>query len=271
MNAWRQVRGSRWVTELRANHAPALPDRTTSIVLALWALVFIFVPILRWTWGEPGLTLGITLGVVAQVGAVLFVLGRAWGWRGALTTALLVIVCGWAVEFVGHTTGFPFGSYDYTPRFQPQVAGVPLLIPLAWMMMMPPSWALAYLLTGKWGGWRFVAASAVAMTAWDFFLDPQMVTWNAWAFENPGANAYVGLIPWTNFLGWLLASALITMIARPRRLPVVPMLLIYIITWALHLVGQLFFWGLPISGVVGGVIMGALMIVGILRLPERGS
>jgi putative membrane protein len=271
MNAWRQLRGSRWVAAVRANHALALPDRTTWVVLAFWALVFIFVPILRWMWGEQGLTLGITFGVLAQVATVLFVLRRAWGWRAALTMALIVVFSGWAVEFVGHTTGFPFGSYEYTPRFQPQIGAVPLLIPLAWMMMMPPSWALAYLLTGKWGGWQFITASAVAMTAWDFFLDPQMVTWNAWVFENPGANAYVGLIPWTNFIGWLLASAFITMIARPRRLPVVPMLLIYIITWALYLIGQLFFWGLPTSAVVGGLTMGAVMMVGILRLPGRAS
>lgn len=271
MNAWRQLRGSRWVSAVRVNHGAALPDRTTWVVLACWTLVFIFVPILRWTWGEPGLTVGITLGVIAQVGAVLYVLVRAWGWRGALTTAVLVVVCGWAIEFVGHTTGFPFGAYDYTARFQPQLGAVPLLIPLAWMMMMPPSWAMAYLLTGQWGGWRFVVASAVAMTAWDFFLDPQMVTWNAWVFETPGLGAYVGMIPWTNFLGWLFASALITMIARPRTLPIVPLLIIYIVTWALHLIGQLFFWGLPTSAVVGGIIMGTVMVGGILRLPERTS
>jgi putative membrane protein len=246
-------------------------DRTTALVLSGWALVFICVPILRWTFGEAGLTVGITLGVVAQVGAVLFVLSRDWGVRASLVTAAIVIVSGWAVEFVGHTTGFPFGGYDYTPRFQPQVGGVPLLIPLAWMMMMPPAWALAQLITGKTRGIAFVLMSAVAMTAWDFFLDPQMVTWGAWVFDEPGAFAYVGLIPWTNFLGWLLASALITLVARPRALPLLPMLVIYVITWALHLIGQLFFWGLPGSGVVGGVIMGAVMVAGIVALARRDN
>jgi putative membrane protein len=244
-------------------------DRGTWIVLALWTLVFISVPIFRWTWGEPGLTAGITLGVIAQVGAVSYVLARAWGVRRALVTALIVIICGWGVEFIGHTTGFPFGGYDYTERFQPQLGGVPLLIPLAWMMMMPPAWALGYLLAGRWGGLPFVAASAVAITAWDFFLDPQMVTWNAWVFDMPGEMAYVGLIPWTNFLGWLLTAAIITLVARPRQLPLTPMLIIYSITWALHLIGQLFFWELPVSAIVGGVVMGIVMIGGWLRLRER--
>jgi len=246
-------------------------DRTTALVLAAWALVFICVPIFRWTFGEAGLTVGITLGVMAQVGAVLFVLSRAWGVRQALATAAIVIAAGWVVEFVGHTTGFPFGGYDYTPRFQPQVGGVPLLIPLAWMMMMPPAWALAQLITGKTRGGAFFLMSAVAMTAWDFFLDPQMVTWGAWVFDEPGAFAYVGLIPWTNFLGWLLASALITLVARPPALPLLSMLIIYVITWALHLIGQLFFWGLPVSGIAGGVIMGAVMLGGIRVWMRRTS
>jgi putative membrane protein len=246
-------------------------DRPLLAALVVWTLVFIAVPILRWTWGEDGLTIGITLGVLAQVGVVAFVLMRAWGIRVTLLTCAAVVISGWLIEYIGHSTSFPFGSYDYTPRFQPQVGGVPLLIPLAWLMMMPPAWAMAHLITGKWRGVAFVLTSAVAMTAWDFFLDPQMVTWGAWTFETPGANAYVGIIPWTNFLGWLLASALITLVAHPRPLPGAPMLVIYAITWALHLIGQLVFWGLPVSGVVGGVIMGAVLVAAVVRGRERLS
>ncbi|MBK9747058.1 MAG: carotenoid biosynthesis protein [Chloroflexi bacterium] len=68
---------------------------------------------------------------------------RAWGGRRALTTIGVIVALAWLTEFIGHTTGFPFGSYDYTPRLQPQVGGVPLLIPLAWLMMLPPAWAMA--------------------------------------------------------------------------------------------------------------------------------
>lgn len=240
-------------------------DRATLVLLAAWALVFICVPILRWNFGEDGLTLGITLGVVAQVIVVAFVTARAWGVRRTLATFALVVALGWGVEFIGHTTGFPFGSYDYTPRFQPQLGGVPLLIPLAWLMMLPPAWALATLITGKWRGAVFVVVSAIALTAWDFFLDPQMVTWGAWRFDDPGVGTYVGIIPWSNFVGWLLAASLITLAARPTRLPAAPMLTIYAITWALHLIGQLAFWGLPASGIIGGIVMGAVLLLAIVR------
>jgi putative membrane protein len=244
-------------------------NRATLYVLAAWTLIFISVPIFRWIFGEDGLTFGIALGVLAQVGAVLFVVARVWGVRACAQIAAVVVVAGWALEFIGHTTGFPFGGYDYTPRFQPQLGGVPLLIPLAWLMMMPPAWGMASLITGKDHGAAFVVVSAAAMTAWDFFLDPQMVTWRAWVFDDPGSAAYVGMIPWTNFVGWLLASAVITVLARPQTLPALPMLVIYGITWALHVIGQLFFWGLPASAVVGGVIMGAVLLAGVLRLRGR--
>jgi lycopene beta-cyclase len=240
-------------------------DRATLILLAAWALVFICVPILRWNFGEDGLTLGITLGVLAQVVVVAFVTAQTWGVRRTLATFTLVIALGWLVEFVGHTTGFPFGGYDYTPRFQPQLGGVPLLIPLAWLMMLPPAWALATLITRRGRGAAFVVVSAVALTAWDFFLDPQMVTWGAWVFDDPSTGAYVGIIPWSNFAGWLLAAALITLAARPARLPAAPMLAIYAITWALHLIGQLAFWGLPASGIIGGIVMGAVLLLAIVR------
>lgn len=238
-------------------------DRATLIILAAWALVFICVPILRWNFGEDGLTTGISLGVLAQVGVVTFVTARAWGWRRTARTFALVVALGWLVEYVGHTTGFPFGGYDYTPRFQPQLGGVPLLIPLAWLMMMPPSWAIAALITRRWRGAAFVVVSAIALTAWDFFLDPQMVTWGAWRFDDPGAGAYVSMIPWSNFAGWLFAAALITLAARPARLPAAPMLAIYAITWALHLIGQLAFWGLPASGIIGGIVMGVVLVAAV--------
>jgi putative membrane protein len=250
------------MTALRA-HISTI-DRPTWMVLAAWTLVFICVPILLWNFGQPGLTVGIAAGVLAQVGAALFVTARAWGIAPTLRTVAVVLVCAWAMEFIGHTTGFPFGSYDYTERFQPQLGGVPLLIPLAWLMMLPPSWAVARAITGQASGPAFVAMTAIAITAWDLFLDPQMVNWDVWRWADPGPFHYFG-IPWVNFAGWLLTASLITVLARPRALPVPALLAIYAITWALQLIGQLCFWALPGSALVGGLIMGGVLAWALLR------
>lgn len=83
-----------------------------------------------------------------------------------------------------------------------------------------------------------------------------MAAWGLWVWENP--KGYFG-IPWSNYIGWLLASALITALVRPQNLPVYPLLLIYTITWALETIGLIFFWGLPGPALVGFVAMGSLV------------
>ncbi|MEZ5256521.1 MAG: carotenoid biosynthesis protein [Ilumatobacteraceae bacterium] len=50
------------------------------------------------------------------------------------------------------------------------------------------------------------SSSAAALTAWDLFLDPQMVGEGYWRWERGGR--YRG-IPWTNFAGWFLASTVL--------------------------------------------------------------
>ena len=97
--------------------------------------------------------------------------------------AVKIIILTWAIEAIGTATGFPFGSYSYTDHLQPQLLGVPLFIPLAWMMMLPPSWAVAQRLSSSKGKLVFLVLGALAFTAWDLFLDPQMVKWGLWVWD----------------------------------------------------------------------------------------
>ena len=43
-----------------------------------------------------------------------------------------------AKESIGVATGYPFGQYHYTGTLGPAVLGVPVLVPLAWVMMAYP-------------------------------------------------------------------------------------------------------------------------------------
>jgi uncharacterized membrane protein len=235
------------------------------IVVAAWVLAMIAVPILRWTFGDSALPAAISLGVLLQAAAVSLIVISAWGVRRSLLTLIVIGALSWLTEYIGSTTGVPFGRYHYTPVLQPQIGGVPLLIPLAWLMMLPPAWAVAGMIAGKdraRRGWaaRFVLISALAFTAWDLFLDPQMVAWGLWQWEIPGA--YFG-IPLVNYAGWLLASALITLvmarIAPIHQLPTRPLLIIYAITWLLETIGLAVFWGLPAPALVGFAAMGGML------------
>lgn len=233
-------------------------NRPYVALIALWVAAMISLPILRWVFGDSALRVGVPVAVMLQAAAVLSVLLSGWGVRRTLRAAAVVVALGWLVEFIGHTTGAPFGSYNYTDLLQPQLGGVPLIIPLAWMMLLPPAWAVAQVVVGIRSRWLFIVFSALAFTVWDLFLDPQMVAWNFWVWEQPGG--YFG-IPWVNFGGWLLASGIMTALARPTALPVHPLLIVYVITWLLESIGLIVFWGLPGPGIVGFMAMGAMVLL----------
>jgi putative membrane protein len=239
----------------------------TRLFLAAWLLAMIMVPIARWTWGDTTIPAAITVATLLQAGAALSMLAGAWGVGRVARVMAVALPLAWAFEYVGHTTGFPFSHYHYTPLLQPQIGGVPAILPFAWMMMLPAAWAVAHAITtrlgisGVRGRLAFIGFSALAMTAWDFFLDPQMVGWNLWQWDGiaPGESTYFG-IPWVNFAGWLLASGTITAAAsllfRRESLPVRPLLIIYAVCWALEWGGLILFWGLPGPGIVGFFVMG---------------
>ena len=119
------------------------------IVMILWVLVLLSTPIARDMFGPVAVVPMVNAGVLMQVAAGMAALFHFRGWKWALRTALPVLPLAWLVEFIGSHTGFPFGRYSYTPVLQPQLGGVPLLIPLAWLMMLPPAWGVAALVTGS--------------------------------------------------------------------------------------------------------------------------
>lgn len=238
----------------------AWPVNPRTWLVGAWVLTMISIPIMRWVIGDSVLHWGVIASVLLQAAAVLAVAQAGWGTRETLHMLALVLPLAWLVERVGSTTGIPFGAYHYTEALAPLLGGVPLIIPVAWLMMLPAAWAVAAAITGAQSGWRFVAVSAAAFTAWDFFLDPQMVHWGYWVWHEPGG--YFG-IPWVNFSGWLLASALITWLVRPKPLPQAPLIAIYTITWLLQSVGQALFWNMPGPALVGFFTMGFFVVLSI--------
>ncbi|MCC6601792.1 MAG: carotenoid biosynthesis protein [Anaerolineae bacterium] len=237
----------------------------TSTLIALWVLAMIGLPIMKWIWGPGIIPLGLTVGVLLQATAVFLTLRDSWGWQRTVATAVVIALLTLFVEWLGSTTGFPFGRYRYTDLMQPQIAHVPVLIPFAWFMMLPAAWAVTRQiqaqLPGKWATHRglYLLLAGLAFTAWDLFLDPQMVAWGLWVWHEPGG--YFG-IPWVNYVGWWGTAVLLTALIQPQNLPTKPLLIIYTITWFLETFGLLFFWGLPGPALVGGVVMGLFVWLG---------
>ncbi|KAB2904283.1 MAG: carotenoid biosynthesis protein [Anaerolineae bacterium] len=227
-------------------------------MLGLWLLTLTITPIAIWIEGEHTFPTFATLGVLAQAAATLTALSWSWSVPRLFTMSLIVSGLTWLAEFMGSSTGFPFGTYEYTDVLQPQLAHVPLIIPFAWLMMLPAAWAVTRAIlqhTRFTDNWLvFAALSGLVFTAWDLYLDPQMVAKDLWRWENP--NGYFG-IPWMNFFGWWLVASLITLIIRPTQLPLRPLMTIYGLTWIFQAVGLGLFWGQPGPALCGFASMGS--------------
>jgi uncharacterized membrane protein len=132
------------------------------------------------------------------------VAARRWGVRRASASAMVIGVGTALAERVGTATGVPFGRYAYTGALRPQVDGVPVIVPLAWFAMALPARDSAHAALGvRSTPWRRAVVGSAALTAWDLFLDPQMVGEGYWRWRRRGH--YRG-IPLTNFAGWFLVG-----------------------------------------------------------------
>ncbi|WP_254715796.1 carotenoid biosynthesis protein [Actinomadura sp. NAK00032] len=152
---------------------------------------------------EPIRLTGVVVVLLAG-SAVAFAAGRDGPGRavGAFGAAMAV---GYTAEWIGVRAGFPFGEYSYTSLLRPQLGGVPVIVAAAWGGMGLAAHAVATAIVRESGLKRWVAG-ALALTAWDLFLDPQMLRLGLWKWADEGP--YRG-VPISNFAGWLVVSLLV--------------------------------------------------------------
>jgi putative membrane protein len=162
----------------------------------------------------PGVPGGIGMLTVILMLFSFFHATYTLGWRHNLTFFALSAVISWAFEQAGVATGLVYGAYHYTDALGPKLGHVPFLIPIAWFMMIYPSYIIANLIaqgkpTGTRGSLGRVAwlafLSGMVMTAWDLVVDPGLsgAVHRAWVWEISGP--YFG-VPTQNFVGWLLTT-----------------------------------------------------------------
>lgn len=211
----------------------------------------------------------LTIATVAVFAAAsLAHAATSYGVRYAAALLVVVGLGGFLVEVLGVHTGVPFGRYHYRDDLGVSVWGVPLVIPLAWVMMAHPARIVARRLTSS--PWALVAVAAVALASWDVFLDPQMVSAGHWQWSDlrphlPG----VADVPLSNFGGWLLVSLLLMLLVqavtaeRRSRHDSAPLAL-WVWTWLSSTLANLAFFHRPAVAAWGFVAMG-LVGVPLLR------
>ncbi|WP_436790028.1 carotenoid biosynthesis protein [Yinghuangia sp. YIM S10712] len=247
-----------------------------------------------WTWALTGAAVGLqmitplwpetgrdrlTQGTVLTCCAASVL--AAWSRHGARGAAAVLGVCavgGWAVEAAGLRTGFPFGTYTYGGGLGPDVAQVPVLVPLAWAMMAYPSLVVGRTLArpgaDRCGTWAVGAVGGWALASWDVFLDPRMVDEGHWSWADPRpALPGVPGVPLTNYAGWLAVA--VAMVAALHRLlpedtthtgaPQGPPAALYLWTYASSAMAGALFFDRPGAALAGGVLMGLTALPFALR------
>ncbi len=204
--------------------AAAAGRRAALALAAVAVLVQIAYPLLSGT----ALVVTTVASVLLFAASSLVSATATHGARAALALVLGAGAVGLVAEAVGVRTGAPFGEYAYAGTLGPQVLGVPVVVPAAWMMMAWPT-----LLAGRCAvaalrrrlpatpARAAVPLAAWALAAWDLSLDPQMVAAGHWSWAHP-APSLPGVpgIPLSNYAGWLLVALVIQALlhaAVPRR------------------------------------------------------
>ena len=123
------------------------------------------------------------------------------------TAALLALTAySYGIEYVGVTTGWPYGFFEYGVELGPMLLDtVPLGLPIFFFPLVLNSYLLCLLLLGDRASRWAVRLPTVIATVLivDLVLDPGAVALGFWAYD--GGGAYYG-VPWSNYLGWVLSA-----------------------------------------------------------------
>ncbi|MFM0736483.1 carotenoid biosynthesis protein [Paraburkholderia xenovorans] len=201
-----------------SQHSPVPPVTGMSLAARLAILLFVVIALrhldnwIRFLTGWPLPSLGNVAYTLIFSGFALLHSGVSLGRYRTLAFFAISAVVSWLLEEVGVATGWVYGHYHYSNMLGPKLGLVPAIIPLAWFMMIYPSWVVASALLGlaardtSTGIVSRAVVASMVMTAWDAVMDPGMSRAGNWVWENGGA--YFG-VPLHNYAGWLATTFIV--------------------------------------------------------------
>ncbi|MFD0958425.1 carotenoid biosynthesis protein [Paenibacillus chungangensis] len=169
---------------------------------------------LFWFWYATGLVLMLTVGVPGWLSFSngLFLLfyavyaldiERGIGERRAvrLGRAAIIGLVTFLIEYIGVTTGWPFGEYAYTSVLGFGIGGVPLAIACAWVGVM----LNIILLFRHVSRWRRALLVGCWTIVFDLVLDPVAYARGFWLWDHDGG--FYG-VPLANFISWVIIAGM---------------------------------------------------------------
>ncbi len=256
------------------------------------------------TYQLPYITGGIGIKTLFMMLFSVFHAAYVLGWRHTLLFFGITVAVSWSYEHVGVETGLIYGAYHYTDALGLKLGHVPIIIPIAWFMMIYPSYIIANLIAG--GRQKIIMIrgnkgnnnnssnnrttlqqilwlsflSAVIMTAWDLVVDPYLSgpTERAWIWEEGGQ--YFG-VPLHNFGGWLLTTFTIYFLFQllserkfqiSRSRPVsTPIILLPLIGYGAMMITNIIQREPPELRIIVHIVMGIPLAIAAIRLLKKNA
>jgi putative membrane protein len=127
--------------------------------------------------------------------------------RTAATALIALTAYAYTIEYVGTTTGIPYGQFSYGIALGPMLFGkIPLALPIFFVPLVVNSYLLCLLLLDDHAD-RAIVRRPVVVTAvlgMDLVLDPAAVALGFWTY---GGGLYYD-VPLSNFVGWIVSAAI---------------------------------------------------------------
>ena len=274
------------------------------IFLSLFIYSSILRPLLAQLFPElPRIPGGIGIKTLFMMLFSIFHAAYVLGWRHTLVFFGITVAVSWSYEHIGVETGLIYGAYHYTDALGLKLGHVPIIIPIAWFMMIYPSYIIANLIrsgrmvimmTREKNNNRSSSSSnshtsllqilwlsflsAVIITAWDLVVDPYLSgpTERAWIWEEDGGVQYFG-VPLHNFGGWLLTTFTIYFLFQllsERKFPLHPnrhrlttsVILLPLIAYGTIMVANIIPGEPPELRIIGPIVMGIPLAIAGSRL-----
>lgn len=251
-------------------------DRPLGIAFGVASILFL--ALFRWG-NRAGFEVPLFIRGLYLLGACAFLVRHGIRTNGAkrfLRFCAAVFIVSAGAETLGVATGWLFGSYAYTDRLGPLLpGGVPLAIPVFWILMLYAADDLAGLAVGRGRLLRAITAGAIAAT-WDLMVDPIAVAYECWGWVGGGP---VFGIPASNAAGWWLVGTLAALAGGAtgeNAPPTLPHWFHHLPALALlgaalnNLMGS-FELGFPAAGLASVAALSPYAIVASVRLSRRRS
>lgn len=116
---------------------------------------------------------------------------------------LAVSLYSYLIEFVGLSTGWPYGDFFYSISLGPMIHGIPVGLPVFFVPLVLNSFLLVRLYDIQ-SFWKRFSLSVGLVLLIDAVLDPAAVALGIWSY---GGGLFYG-VPLSNFGGWLLSASI---------------------------------------------------------------